>query len=450
MHSVVVLNSFLLRSPHIDSMNLQSFWRRQRYALSIDSLCWIALVGFSIFTSVSQSTAAAISVEKYSRSDVIPINKREATFNDLLREKHHIQSSAMPASHRPSFAEFLEQRNAVAQLERSTNFECDVSALTDKEQRANEIIMEEKRSLLTIGHANPHLFHPSRHFFDVMDQIRASKLFKILRQMPKGGILHAHDTALVSIDFIVSITYREHLWQCNDTVTNSIVLFKFSRSVPKSEKENHVWHRVSDERDRRGIDRYDAHIRSLFTLRTENPTVAYRDINDVWNKLTSIFILLDPLVLYVPVWRDYYTQTLKEAFEDNVQYVEFRGLLPALYDLDGKNYTKDDSVQMYVDMLKTFKEGHPEFIGSKFIYAPMKNVPDATIQEYLKTMVELESKYPNFIAGFDLVGQEDPSRTLNSLAEQILKLPENIKFFFHAGETNWFGSVDENLVLFIV
>lgn len=48
--------------------------------------------------------------------------------------------------------------------------------------------------------------------------------------------------------------------------------------------------------------------------------------------------------------------------------------------------------------------------------------------------------------GFDLVGQEDVAPTLVSYAEQILKLPSNIQFFFHAGETNWFGSIDENLV----
>lgn len=48
--------------------------------------------------------------------------------------------------------------------------------------------------------------------------------------------------------------------------------------------------------------------------------------------------------------------------------------------------------------------------------------------------------------GFDLVAQEDTGRPLIDFAEQILQLPKGIKFFFHAGETNWNGVTDDNLV----
>lgn len=51
------------------------------------------------------------------------------------------------------------------------------------------------------------------------------------------------------------------------------------------------------------------------------------------------------------------------------------------------------------------------------------------------------------MAGFDLVGQEEPGRPLKDFIPQLLSMPDNIDFFFHAGETNWFGSnVDENLI----
>lgn len=53
--------------------------------------------------------------------------------------------------------------------------------------------------------------------------------------------------------------------------------------------------------------------------------------------------------------------------------------------------------------------------------------------------------------GFDLVGQEDVGHPLSKFAEQLLKLPSHIKFFFHAGATNWYGShVDQNLIDAIV
>lgn len=57
-----------------------------------------------------------------------------------------------------------------------------------------------------------------------------------------------------------------------------------------------------------------------------------------------------------------------------------------------------------------------------------------------------QKEFPDFMIGFDLVGQEELGRPLIDFVDSLLKMPEQIKFFFHAGETNWFGSaIDENL-----
>lgn len=53
------------------------------------------------------------------------------------------------------------------------------------------------------------------------------------------------------------------------------------------------------------------------------------------------------------------------------------------------------------------------------------------------------------MAGFDLVGQEDITRPIVEMIEPLLTLPELIHRFFHAGETNWYGTTsDENLVCY--
>lgn len=117
-----------------------------------------------------------------------------------------------------------------------------------------------------------------------------------------------------------------------------------------------------------------------------------------------------------------------------------------MYDLDGKIYSYAERIQLYVDGLNEFKAEHSDFIGAKFIFAPLKAVPEQTIAEYVHIMTDLQRKFPEYIAGFDLVGQEDKSPNLVDLAENLLRIPEEIQFFYHAGETNWFGSIDENLV----
>lgn len=117
--------------------------------------------------------------------------------------------------------------------------------------------------------------------------------------------------------------------------------------------------------------------------------------------------------------------------------------------MDGNSFDEEAIMGIYVEALDEFKRENPSFIGSKFIYAPLKVATNETINGYFKIVRNLYEKFPDFLAGFDLVGQEDISPSLLAFAENILELPSEIKLFFHAGETNWFGSVDENLVSFI-
>lgn len=114
--------------------------------------------------------------------------------------------------------------------------------------------------------------------------------------------------------------------------------------------------------------------------------------------------------------------------------------------MNGTVYDEMDAMRMYAEASEEFKQENLSFIGSKCIYAPSKTAINKTINRYFELVRKFYENYPEFVAGFDLVGKEDISPSLLSFAEHILKLPSEIQFFFHAGETNWFGSADENLV----
>lgn len=59
----------------------------------------------------------------------------------------------------------------------------------------------------------------------------------------------------------------------------------------------------------------------------------------------------------------------------------------------------------------------------------------------------MQKEYPDLLIGFDLVGREELGPPLSAFVEQLLKLPPQIDFYFHAGQTNWYGShADENLI----
>lgn len=117
------------------------------------------------------------------------------------------------------------------------------------------------------------------------------------------------------------------------------------------------------------------------------------------------------------------------------------------YDLDGNIYAQEDIIKLYAEVISDFKREHPSFIDAKIIYSPTKYISDELLDSCCERIQRLYTKYSNILAGFDLVGQEDRTPPLSTFVQRVLSLPDNIKFFFHAGETNWFGSVDENLVI---
>lgn len=61
---------------------------------------------------------------------------------------------------------------------------------------------------------NPDEFLPSKNFLTVIDKIEESEVFKIIKEMPKGAILHVHDTALTSHEFVYNATFRKNLYFC--------------------------------------------------------------------------------------------------------------------------------------------------------------------------------------------------------------------------------------------
>lgn len=85
---------------------------------------------------------------------------------------------------------------------------------------------------------------------------------------------------------------------------------------------------MSEIRKEMGDDVYEQKVRRFFTLIVDDPTHAYSDINAVWNKFMEIFMVFGSLVTYTESWKDYYRQSLQESYDDNVQYLEFRGVLP--------------------------------------------------------------------------------------------------------------------------
>lgn len=104
-------------------------------------------------------------------------------------------------------------------------------------------------------------------------------------------------------------------------------------------------------------------------------------------------------------------------------------------------------MSLYIEAVEEVEREYPSFIGSKVIYCGGKFGSSETKAFYFDAVRRLHKKFPKYLAGFDLAGQEDKAIPLVNYAKDILRLPKDIKLYFHAGETSWYGSTDENVVI---
>ncbi|XP_041972546.1 adenosine deaminase 2-like [Aricia agestis] len=341
------------------------------------------------------------------------------------------------------FEDIVEERNRILHKELDMMLGADI-ILNDTEELANKIVMELKHKEVDFGFQNPQYFNYSKHFFDYKDEVKKSELFKIIRRMPKGAVLHAHDTGILSAEYVLNITYWDDLYVC---FKSAGVQFLFAEDTPASPCETQ-WQVMKNARFSSGnVEKFDAELLKYFSIIIPNPLEVYTDVNTAWSKFQEYFIVTTALFSYKPVWEKYFYDTLKALREDNVMYFEVRSVLPHLYDLKGNHYDEIQTAGSYKDALDKFMMDYPDFYGAKLIYAPLRLVDAKTVNKYLKIAYELKKKYPDFVAGFDLVGQEDLGVPTKEVFKELVQARDKIDFFFHAGETNWCGtSSDENIL----
>ncbi|CAH0595108.1 unnamed protein product [Chrysodeixis includens] len=317
--------------------------------------------------------------------------------------------------------------------------------LSDSEIKANDIIMALKVDEVERGLEHPKDFNLSKHFFEYKDIVKDTKLFKMIKKMPKGAVLHAHDTGILGPDYVLKLTYMDNLYISFD---GDNINFKFSKTAPKTDTSCGCdWKLLKQARaEAKSVADFDAELRKYFTIVIDNPNEVYTDVNTVWKRFQQYFISTGPLFTYKPVWEKYYYDTLVAMREDNVMYFEIRTILPDLYDLDGNTYNAVETAKIYKKVTEKFQKDYPDFFGAKLIYAPLKVLDKPTLHEYIRTAKEIKKLMPDFFAGFDLVGQEDIGAPLRDVVTELCDAGKDLDLFLHAGETNWSGtSSDENL-----
>lgn len=117
----------------------------------------------------------------------------------------------------------------------------DKNKISKAEMQANDNLMVLKQLQYEQGMKDPSKFHGSKHTFEILDIINETRLFKAVRKMPKFGNLHCHQTAMGTVEFMLSMAtskfydgkYYDRTYLLHGKEEKDIRGFKISNNAPK-------------------------------------------------------------------------------------------------------------------------------------------------------------------------------------------------------------------------
>ncbi|KAK0708298.1 adenosine/AMP deaminase [Lasiosphaeris hirsuta] len=212
--------------------------------------------------------------------------------------------------------------------------------------------------------------------------------------------------------------------------------------------------------DRRGDDTVDHWLYDKLVFCEEETYNALQTANGAWEKFNGRTQMMKGLFNYETAYKEYTQLCLQEFVDDNIQYAEIRPNFMSTNQVwkdDGS--TRIDNwgiMELIIKAYEAFQQSHKQRVlkGLKIIYCTPRSFDAEKVKASLDECLRVKLQYPEWIAGFDLVGEESKGRPLKDFIEEFLQFKKDCKeekvdipFLFHCGETLDIGTdTDENLV----
>ncbi|CAK9077316.1 unnamed protein product [Durusdinium trenchii] len=286
-------------------------------------------------------------------------------------------------------------------------------------------------------------FLPSTYFPRVRALIENTTLYKVLRQMPKGGALHLHVSASFSMTWVVNqgldlpgcYVFWPNTTSADDPPLGSLAFY----NATQEKKAGYFPAKELIQKDKD----FPQKLLKLLTVHEEDESLTSAEI---WKKFADIFIRVAGFFTYREALEGYFWATMLEFLEDGVTHLEFRVDLfhdqGFLFDLDGREYRGAAALDVYQKQIQKMQVRHPE-LTVKLIGTSIRMRSPQVIAEDLAFALEVKAQRPDLLVGWDAPGEEDAGHPTLDYARQLLELKKQAKaglelpLMLHDGESDW-------------
>jgi len=258
-------------------------------------------------------------------------------------------------------------------------------------------------------------------------------LYSFCRNLPKGADLHVHGTALMPMWRLIKfVSKRDDILIDPETYVLYLRKNADSKCLPLGEAlEEGI------------VDRG--------TLEKRWTILGCEKDENVWRYFEDLFAYHGAIDEDMTILHDYYIQAFEDCIKSGIFHLELHVLLSESldYTLEIVNTIRN----AYYESKRIYPELSVRIIGTSMkMFSCSMEETQRVIASCLKASETVKDDFDpanvqNFVIGFDLVNEEDTSRSLKEYAPMFLELGEkypDFMYFLHCGES--LNSTNDNLI----